>query len=75
VSLAFTNITDNGMRHVSSLRKLEILDLRGTDVTDACIPHLLGLTNLRELSLRGTRVSEVGVEELERAMPGLRVTR
>ena len=63
------------MEHVWQLQKLETLDISGTDVTDASIHFLLRLSNLRELSLRGTRVTDAGVAELERAMPGLKVTR
>jgi hypothetical protein len=75
VHLTCTDISDAGIEPLSYLRKLETLSLDATDVSDGCIPLLKRLTNLRELSLRGTRVSEAGVEELERAMPGLRVTR
>ena len=73
--LAFTNITDAGIEHVARLPKLETLLLDGTDVSDNCIPFLKRLTNLKELSLHGTLVSEDGVKELERALPGLKVTR
>ena len=43
-------------------------------MSDASTPLLKRLTNLRDLSLGGTLVSEDGVKELERAMPGLKVT-
>ena len=75
VHLACTDVSDGGVEPLSRLPILETLSLDATDVSDGCIPLLKRLRNLRELSLRGTRVSEAGVEELERAIPGLQVTR
>jgi hypothetical protein len=75
VHLACTDVSDGGIEPLSRLSKLEKLSLDATDVSDGCVPLLKRLPNLRELSLRGTRVSKAGVEKLERAIPGLRVTR
>lgn len=73
--LRYTNVSDAGIEHVSRLPKLESLDLTGTDVPDASIPLFKRLTNLKKLWLRNTRVSDAGAEELEKAIPGLKVTR
>jgi hypothetical protein len=49
--------------------------VQDTDVSDASVPILARLTKLRELYLHGSKVTQVGIAELERAIPGLKVTR
>jgi Leucine Rich repeat len=58
-----------------TLTKLEKLILIGTQVTDAGLAHLKSLTKLSSLDLAFTRVTDAGVTELQRALPGVRITR
>jgi Leucine-rich repeat (LRR) protein len=73
--LRHTQVTDAGLVHLKGLTQLSSLDLAGTQVTDAGLVHLKGLTNLSVLDLDGTRVTEAGIEELNRALPSLKVDR
>jgi hypothetical protein len=43
------------------------------DVSDVGLPHLKRLTGLTTLSLYLTKVSDVGVRELQQALPSARV--
>ena len=58
-------ITDEGLRHVKSWKKLSTLHLAGTQVTDEGMLHLLDCQNLRHLTLDRTRVSDVGMASLK----------
>jgi hypothetical protein len=49
------------------------LDLLGTGVTDKSVPYLASLKNLYEIDLRYTEVSDAGIEQLEKARPGLMI--
>ena len=73
LTLAFTNITDNGVEQLGPLPNLEYLDLRGTQITDSSVPLLKRFAKLDVLFLEQTRVSQKGVAELKRALPKLEV--
>jgi uncharacterized membrane protein len=74
LNLVRTKVTDAGMMHLEELKNLTDLDLRFTHVTDSGLAHLKGLTKLSILDLRGTQVSAAGIGELERVLPGLKIT-
>ena len=67
--------TDATMLHVSKLTDLEFLWLNNIPLTDNGMARLSGLTNLKELNLEGTQVTDAGVADLQRALPGLKITR
>jgi hypothetical protein len=71
--LAWTNIGDAGMLHVSILRNLEMLDIEGTDVTDASVNTLKRFSSLTVLNARNTPLTEGAIAELKRALPACRV--
>jgi hypothetical protein len=71
LSLAGTEITDAGLRHLKGLPRLESLDLSGTRVTDAGMVHLLACKRLKTLILDRTRVDEKGVAPIQSAFPSL----
>ena len=73
--LTRTKISDAGIEHLSHLENLQCLWLNWTDVSDGCVPRLKRLKRLRGLRAGGTRISAAGVMELQRAIPGLTVTR
>jgi hypothetical protein len=76
LNLSRTHITDAGLAHLTALTNLSSLDLGGTQITDAGLVHLKRLTKLRALSLRfETHVTEVGVKELQQALPSLKISR
>lgn len=70
-----TRVTDAGLAHLEKATGLWRLDLGGTAVTDAGLSHLKCLARLKELNVAGTRVTEAGAADIERAFPGLKVTR
>jgi len=72
LGLTGNQITDAGLEQLKGLTRLESLRLRGPQVTDAGLGHLRGLTGLRSLNLGGPKLTEAGVEQLIKALPGLR---
>ena len=62
-------LTDRHLRHLSSIRTIEYLDLSGTSISDEGLGALVPLTRLRELVLFDTMVTEEGVAYLRRAVP------
>jgi serine/threonine protein kinase/WD40 repeat protein len=57
-------VTDEGLRELGGLTRLEALFLSKMPVTDAGLRHLVGLTRLRELSLVETEISDAAGAEL-----------
>jgi hypothetical protein len=58
------NITDEGVKELASLTKLEDLGLGSTQVTDAGLKHLAELKELKALSLSFTNITDAGLKEL-----------
>lgn len=65
VSLRNTKTTDNDLKQLAKLPRLEMLDLTNTRITGAGLAHLKGLNNLRVLSLWKTRVDDSGLDNLK----------
>ena len=76
-------VSDAGLAHLKGLTGLRILELVGTNITDAGLAHLKGLTSLQDLYLGDLQVeyggcmkiTDVGVQELQTALPRLRISR
>jgi Leucine rich repeat len=66
LSLEDTKITDAGLTHLQTLKKLQILDVSGTRVSDSGMSQLKGLSSLYSLSLGRTRISDAGLAHLKR---------
>ena len=64
-----TQITDEGLRHLSALTEVELLVLQGSHISDEGLKHLEGLTNLRKLWLVCPQVTPEGVKKLQTALP------
>jgi len=63
-SVADPPVTDESLKCIASLHRLESLDLSNTDVTDAGLIFLIDLSALRILNLSYTDVTDVGLEVL-----------
>ncbi|MFN8574110.1 MAG: ankyrin repeat domain-containing protein [Gemmatimonadaceae bacterium] len=59
-----TEVTDDGLRYLTSATALRELDLSGTSITDAGLDVLRNFPALEMLSLSNTRVSDEGVAAL-----------
>lgn len=70
-----TRVTDAGLAKLANLPYLEVLDLSRTKVTDAGLARLRNLKSMHDLILTDTHVTNAGVTELQRFLPGLKVTR
>lgn len=57
-------ITDAGLKHLSSLAKLERLNLYGNKVSDGGLIHLKPLKQLRSLNLSLTPITDLGLSHL-----------
>jgi hypothetical protein len=71
----FSEEVDDGWikENLSGLRHVEILNINSPNVTDEGLSYLVDLKRLQRLNLVRTRVTERGVEELRRAIPGLKI--
>ena len=52
-----------------------MLNLESTQVKDAGLKEIAVLKGLQELDLRGTKVTDAGVEDLQKALPTLKIKR
>lgn len=74
MSLQGNAFTNEGLAHLVGMEQLESLwvGLGKGEITDAGLVHLEGLTNLKTLDLQRTGVTEKGLDELKKALPGVR---
>jgi antitoxin (DNA-binding transcriptional repressor) of toxin-antitoxin stability system len=56
--------TDEGLRLLGQMRRLEALYLWNTLITDAGLSHLRGLKHLHLLNLSGTKITDKGLEQV-----------
>jgi len=68
-----TDIGDADIEVIATFTYLQSLFLVGTKVTDASIPHLKKLKYLQRLDITGTKISQQGKQDLQTAMPGLKI--
>ena len=73
LDLSNTNVSDAGLAHLTDLTDLMHLELSSTRVSDKGLVHLKKLTKLNYLNLRATQVSDAGVQELQQALPNLKI--
>jgi hypothetical protein len=73
---ANAQITDEGMKSVAELKKLNWISLFGCkQVTDEGVRRLKDLRGLQFASFAGTGVTDVGVADLQKALPQCKVSR
>jgi DNA-binding response OmpR family regulator len=77
LSLADTNVTNEGLVHLKDLKELQELHLDATQVNDDGLPLLTGLENLEVLDLKETQVTDAGLAQLQplKKLRGLYLTR
>ena len=60
------NVTDEDVKHLTSLGNLEVLHLRNSKMTDESLRALSQLSNLRVLRVSGSAITEKGIRWLAR---------
>jgi len=78
--LQFNRFSDQGLKHLSRMDKLENLWVCGREgetnqITDSGLNQLENLQKLNELGIQSTLVTDAGVEEFLKAVPDCKVTR
>lgn len=68
-------MTDEDLKELKGIKKLDWLDLAYVPITDAGVKHLKELKNLKSLMLIGTNISDEGVSELKTALQECKITR
>jgi len=61
--LANPDVTDETLKHLRGMSRLQELDLNDTQVTDAGLKLIAQLPKLQRLRLRGTRITDAGFRE------------
>lgn len=72
ISLELTDVTNEGIRHISRLPNLETLAVFGGDVSDDGLSCLAGKQSIKNIVLDQTLVTEAGIAKLK-TLPNLRV--
>jgi Leucine-rich repeat (LRR) protein len=57
-------ITDEGLKNLSAMKGLQVLDLTGTNITDEGLKYLAAMKELKTLRLANTKVTDEGMEQL-----------
>lgn len=70
-----TKITDAGLPHLKALAQIKELDCGGTEITEKGLDNLKGLTKLEGLGIGTTKVTQEGADELQKALPKLKMRR
>lgn len=76
VSLGDTKTADADVARIASLpglSEVRTMNLGRTRITDAGMVHLACLKNLKVLNLHGTQVTDQGINELQKALPELKI--
>ena len=60
INLAYTQVTDEGLKQLARAPNLERVDVSGTKITDAGLEILKQLPALKHAEIHGTRVSREG---------------
>ena len=64
LDLEATDISDEGLRHITKFRELADIELNDIPLTDKCVKHLIQVRKLVFLYLADTEITDVGVEQL-----------
>ena len=70
------NVTDAAIDALLALKKLTFLNLTDSrELTDAGLLKLMPLKKLKQVTFTPTKVTDAGAAELEKAIPGVKVSR
>ena len=71
-----THLTDNGMKHLERMKKVQSFIINSSDITDKGLNYLKSMSSLKYLSLgEHTKVTDAGVAELQKALPKCKIER
>jgi len=74
LDLGYSNITDEGLKHISGLTSLQNLYLYENQITDEGLKHLSSLTSLQKLSLSVNRITDDGIKYIKSKLPKCEIT-
>jgi hypothetical protein len=63
LQMANADVTDETLKHIQGMNRLQELDLNDTQVTDAGLKRIAQLPKLQRLRLRNTRITDAGFRE------------
>ena len=75
VTFYFAHMTDSELEELKGLKQVEVLEFECVSITDAGLRHLKGLSNLKEFHYSGTRITDAGIQDLQKALPNLKISR
>ena len=64
LTLSGSEVTDRGLVHISTLRKLTCLGVADTRITDSGLAHLKELRSLQYLFIQGTNITGSGLQDM-----------
>lgn len=64
LSLHLTEVTDVGLKELTSLKNLSVLSLEGTEITNQGIKELVGFQRLTQLNLNDTKLTDRGIKAI-----------
>lgn len=67
------SITNEGIKHLTKLKDLKLLDLCGTSIDIKCLESLKQLPNLKELGIPMNMTDKKTVMTIRRTMPGIKL--
>ncbi len=73
--LGNSQISNAGLKHLRTLRRLQYLDVSETGLTENAVVRLATLCNLAGLNIRGTQISDNGFRRLQLALPECQICR
>jgi hypothetical protein len=73
IGLERTQVSDNSLRQLMDMPKLDNVDLTNTSITDAGLEFLSKIKTLEYLHVEGTRVTANGISQVRSALPNCEV--
>ena len=73
VYITGSSITDDGLKSLLQLHKLEKLTIGETKISDASVQTLMQLETLNYLDVTDTRITREGVEQLKAGLPNAQI--
>ena len=73
--LSMSSLTDSGVKELTKLKALRILDLAGTKVSDNAVESFKSMRGLQRLDLRGTLITEDGKNAIQAAIDDVQLVK